>query len=137
MNTKQDDALIQQFENATLPLESFHHTDHVHLAFLYLQKFPLLEVLQRFPAALARYAAAHNKHGLYHETITWAYIFLIRERQLRSSHPQTWPEFQSQNPDLLTWKNGILTKYYSQELLHSAPAKASFLLPDKLSTAMP
>jgi hypothetical protein len=28
-----------------------------------------------------------------------------------------WDEFASRNPDLLTWKNGILTRYYNQATL--------------------
>jgi hypothetical protein len=42
-----------------------------------------------------------------------------------------WDEFASRNPDLLTWKNGILTRYYNQDTLQSDLARAVFLFPDK------
>jgi hypothetical protein len=126
--------LIDQFERGVTPENSFHHADHVRLAFEYLRRYPALEALAKFAAALQRFATAHGKPDLYHETITWAYLFLIRERMLRGTQPQTWEEFACANPDLLTWERGeggILTRYYRQDTLASPAARAAFLLPDK------
>jgi hypothetical protein len=53
-----DEELLEQFESATLPGECFHHGEHVRVAFLYLSQFPLLQALQRFSAALRRFATA-------------------------------------------------------------------------------
>ena len=128
-----DDILITQFEDCSLPLESFHHSVHVQLAFLYLRRLSVLKVLARFPAALTKYADTHGKTGLYHETITWAYVLLINERMRRVSRDVSWVEFQSQNPDLLTWKNSVLKKYYRAETLSCELAKRTFLFPDKVS----
>lgn len=127
-----DDILITQFEDCSLPLESFHHSVHVQIAFLYLRKFSLLEVLARFPAALTKYADAHGQSGLYHQTITWAYLFLINERMRRANRNLSWDEFRSQNPDLLTWQDSALRKYYREETLSSDFAKCTFLFPDKM-----
>jgi hypothetical protein len=88
-----DQDLLEQFEEVTLPLECFRHTEHVRVAFLYLTEYPVLEALRAFSAALQRFAAAHGKSKLYHETITWAYIFLIQERMARAGRKQTWEEF--------------------------------------------
>jgi hypothetical protein len=131
MNANHDDELLRQFEDCSLPLDRFRHTVHIQIAFLYLCKYPVLDVLGRFPAALTRYAAAHGKAGLYHETITWAYIFLIRERMTRAGRPHTWTEFQSANADLLTWTSTILKHYYRDETLSSDLARKIFLFPDK------
>lgn len=128
------DELIEQFERSTTPADSFHHADHVRLAFEYLSRYPVLEALERFSAALKRFAVAQGKAQLYHETITWAYLFLIRERMVRASGQQTWEEFASDNLDLLTWERGsrgILAQYYAQETLASDAARTTFLLPDK------
>jgi hypothetical protein len=65
-----DHELLDQFERATLPLECFHHAEHVRVAFLYLRERPVLEALQAFSTALQRFAAANGKSKLYHETIT-------------------------------------------------------------------
>lgn len=127
-----DQELIERFEECTLPNSGFHHQDHVRVAFLYLCQYPVLEALQRFSTSLARFAAANGKPSLYSETITWAFVLLIRERMARAGHQQVWEEFATGNPDLLSWKDNVLKKYYREETLTSELAKRTFLLPDKL-----
>jgi hypothetical protein len=119
---------IRRFETDTLAGE-FHHVDHVRLAFAYLSEYAPLEALERFSVALKRYAAARGKTQLYHETITHAYFFLIRERMARYGS-KDWEEFSRENPDLLLWKNGILTRYYRESTLQSDLARSVFLFPD-------
>ena len=127
-----DSRWMEAFESCTLPNDSFHHRDHVKMAFLYLQKYKPLEALSHFSSALARFAAAHGKPNVYNETITWAFLLLIRERIARTNSPQTWSEFSATNTDLLRWHDNILEKYYRPETLASALAKRVFLFPDKL-----
>jgi hypothetical protein len=49
------------------------------MAFLHLARYPPLPATQRFSDSLAKFAAAHDKPTLCHETITWAFPLLIRE----------------------------------------------------------
>jgi hypothetical protein len=123
---------MAEFEKCTLPNGSFHHADHVKMAFLYLQKYPPLEALNRFSSALRRFAAAQGKPDLYNETITWGFVLLIRERMARASSPQSWAEFSVSNADLLLWDNNVLKKYYFPETLSSELAKRVFLFPDRV-----
>ena len=127
-----DIELIESFENCTLSNKSFHHEEHIRVAFLYLSRYPALQALQRFSQSLIRFANAHGKTTLYHETVTWAYILIIRERMVRAARPQTWPEFMAGNQDLFNRERNILEKYYRQETLASDLAKNTFLFPDKL-----
>ncbi len=85
-----------------------------------------------FSAALKRFAAAQGKAQRYHETITWAYLLLIRERMARAGCAQTWEEFAERNADLLVWKGGVLTTLYRQETLDSDLARQTFVLPDQV-----
>jgi len=126
-----DDEFMARFEDCSLANQSFHHSDHVKMGFLYLRRYPALEALQRFSIALARFATANGKPGLYNETVTWAFLLLIRERMARAEGPQTWPEFVASNGDLLNWKDNILKKYYREETLSSDLARTTFLFPDK------
>ena len=129
-----DDEFIACFESGRHPNGGFHHRDHVRMAFLYLLRYPPLEALQRFSASLARFATANGKPQLYNETITWAYVLLIRERLARAGRPQSWEQFAAENPDLLNWKDGVLRNYYREETLLSDLAKRVFLFPDKPAT---
>ena len=121
--------LIDNFEQGKL--EQFHHSDHLRMAFEYLCRYPALEALGRFSDTLRRFAAAQGKPHLYHETITWAYVLIIRQRMAQSANPQEWDEFAQNNPDLFVWKKGILSRYYSEELLNSDLARKVFIFPDK------
>jgi hypothetical protein len=123
---------MEKFEDGTLPIEAFHHQEHVRAAFLYLAKYRVLEAVERFSTALMRFAARNGKAGLYHETITWAYMLLIRERIARSGQEQTWTEFRARNWDLLDWERPILKKYYREETLASDLARNAFVLPDRI-----
>lgn len=127
------DELIKQFEEGATPAATFHHADHVRLAFEYLGRFSAIEGLDRFSAALQRFAIAHGKPQLYHETITWAYLLLIRERMARSAASQNWDEFAASNPDLLIWKGGMLARLYRPETLDSDLARRVFVLPDRIA----
>ncbi len=125
--------LIAKFESGSLPVNAFHHADHVKMAFAYLLEYPVLEALQKFSNGLKQFAKAQGKENLYHETITWAYLFLINERISRAATALTWEQFASENPDLLTWKDSVLKRYYTNETLQSNLAKRIFVLPDKLA----
>ena len=123
--------IIQRFEGDAIADDSFHHADHVRLAFAYLREYPVLQALEKFATALKRFAAARGKEQLYHETITHAYFFLIRERMARSQDAD-WDEFARKNPDLLVWKDGILNRYYQEATLRSDLARTVFVFPDKV-----
>ncbi len=130
-----DAELIAAFENGRPTSEAFHHAEHVRVAFLYLCRFPALTALRCFSEALGRLAAAGGRPNLYHETITWAFLLLIRERierRLRDTGRRPdWDEFAAANPDLLCWNEHILKKYYCEETLASDLARNTFVLPDR------
>jgi len=75
-----DDEFADAFEALTLPPSSFRHADHVRLAWIYLQRVPLQAALGRYAARVKAFAAHAGKPGLYHETITYAFLMLINER---------------------------------------------------------
>ena len=61
--------LVSEFEQGRAPGE-FHHAGHVRVAFSYVMQFPFLEAVEKFLAALKRFALSKGKPNLYHETIT-------------------------------------------------------------------
>jgi hypothetical protein len=130
-----DDQFIAAFESCRLAREAFHHADHVRLAFLYLCRFSPLVALRRFTHGLEQFGAASGRPNLYHETISWAFVLLIRERMQRrlwdTGRHAAWEEFAADNPDLLSWKGHILKSYYHEESLGSEFARRTFVLPDR------
>lgn len=133
-----DDQLVAAFEGCTICNEEFHHQDHVRMGFLYMSRFPGLEGIRRFSDGLEKLAAASGKPSLYHETITWAFLLLIRERLARalqrSGRLPSWEEFAADNKDLLRGNDHVLKEYYRDETLRSELARKTFLLPDRSFT---
>ncbi len=126
-----DDALVALFEAGQPPADGFHHRDHVRVAWWYLRRYPLADALSRFIAALRQFAAAQGKPGLYHETITIAYVLLINER-LDTDRDLDWLAFADRHPDLLTWRPSALDRYYRPETLDSERARRTFVWPDRV-----
>lgn len=121
--------LCDRFLDTSLPADQFHHEQHVRVAWQFVCRHGMPAAIGEFSEAIKRFAAAKGAHGLYHETITWAFLLIIAERQARE--PQAaWPAFASANPDLLTWKPSILDRYYSKEFLRSDEARRGFVMPD-------
>ena len=127
-----DDELLRSFESGDEPPGGFHHEQHVRVAWIYLQRLPLAEALGRFTTALKHFAERQGAPGLYHETITVAFVLLINER-LSDSHDLRWPEFAARHPDLLAWKPSILDRFYRAETLSSPRARHGFVMPDRLA----
>jgi len=122
--------LMERFIDTSLPANEFHHEQHVQVAWLFIRVHGMPAALGEFTAAIKRFADAKGATGLYHETITWAFLLMIAERQARAD-AQSWEEFAAANPDLLVWKPSILERYYSNELLKSDLARRVFLFPDR------
>lgn len=131
MASLDDRTLLAEFAAGTLPESSLKHVEHVRLAWLYSKDAAPASALKEFCRDLRRYAEARGKTGLYHETITWAYLLLIRERMARQA-AASWPEFAARNADLLAWRPSVLDRYYRAETLGSDLARRVFLMPDRL-----
>jgi hypothetical protein len=123
-------ALLERFVDTTLPAGDFHHEQHVHVAWSFVRRFGMPAALGEFSTAIKRFADAKGATGLYHETITWAFLLLIAERDARRPS-ESWDAFAQANPDLLSWKPSILEQYYSSEVLKSDLARQVFVFPDR------
>jgi hypothetical protein len=122
--------IVDRFEQGIPHGEEFHHAEHMRVGFAYVCEFSIYEALENFSSALKRLAIKNGRADRYNETITWAYLFLIRERLARAGGTLEWEEFVSRNPDLFAWKPDILSRYYREETLHSDLAKSMFIMPD-------
>jgi hypothetical protein len=129
-----DEQLLSDFEAGRVPEGGFHHREHVRVAWNYLRVHSLPDALARFCAGLRRFAEVQGAAGLYHETITVAYLLLINER-VNANRDLEWDRFAEANADLLVWKPSILERFYRAETLASERARHVFLMPDRLSAA--
>lgn len=131
--------LIRQLEDCSLPAASFDHRAHVQAGFAYLQRCGFAGALTAMANALRRFATHHGKAGLYHETVTAAFLALIHERmavdllarggdiELAAARGLDWEDFAARHPDLFA--PDLLGRYYAKETLRSELARHCFVLP--------
>ena len=129
-----DEELLAGFESAALAPGSFHHLEHVRVAWLYYQRYEPAPAVERFVTHIRSLVTALGAADKYHETITWAYLLLIRERL---EPGESWEEFAGRADDLLDPKGAVLRRYYSPQLLASDRARSRFLFPDRVCRGQP
>jgi len=130
-DSRSDDDFLEAFRTGALPLSDFDHRAHVRAGYLYVTRFGLGLAIARFGKDLRAFAASHGKRGLYHETITVAFLALINERIVLGGD-RGWDAFAAANPDL--FGRDSLTPFYAPEELASAEARRVFLLPRRRGT---
>lgn len=133
------DDLLKALEDCALPAAALDHRAHVQAGFAYLQRHGYAGALDAMARALARFAAHHGKAGLYHQTVTAAFLALIHERMaedllaqgaaiaLDGARELDWDGFAARHPELFA--PDLLTRYYSRDTLRSDLARRCFVLP--------
>ena len=106
---------------------SLNHREHVMIAWHYARTRPAPQALAELARGIQELAVALGKEGLYHETLTWGWFSLIRERLERIGVDATWEEFEEASPDILS--GAALDALYDRATLESPLAKRIFLLP--------
>lgn len=129
-----DDQLLRAFESAAIDPDSFGHTEHIRLAWLYLERGSLWDAAAKLAAGLQRLTAVLGVPEKYHETVTLAWILLINERRARTDQPG-WAAFRSAHPDLFEDGSATIGAYYRSETLRSDFARRVFVLPDRGAAA--
>jgi hypothetical protein len=122
-----DNEFMAFFEDGSLPPEQFDHRAHLRAAFCYLSRHPFLEACVAMRDGLRRFAVRVGKAGLYHETITIAFMSLVAERMQRNTEVD-WDTFIARHADLC--EPNLLSRYYRAETLASPFSRASFLMGD-------
>jgi len=118
---------IQAFEGLTFPGEHFHHQEHIHLAWLYLQQGNTEEATARMAESIQRFATFHDAAGKFHATLTYAWVRLVAAA-LRRSPGLSFRWFLEANPELLDQR--LPYAYYSKTLLDLPEAGAHRVEPD-------
>ena len=119
--------VIDAFEERRTLRGSLNHREHVMIAWHYARTRPAPQALADLARGIQELAVALGKEGLYHETLTWAWFSLIRERLERVGLDATWEEFADASPDILS--GTALDALYDRATLDSPLAKRVFLLP--------
>jgi hypothetical protein len=131
MNDAQILTLVDRFERCLLAKNEFHHRDHLAVAVVYLYASDFAAAMDRMRASLRRFAAHHNVSGLYHETFT---RFWLQQVEQGLDHGACLSvSVQKVQRDL--GDKGLVSRYYSKQLLDSSEAKEQWVEPDQLRSS--
>ena len=120
--------VVRAFEERRTLSGSLSHREHVMIAWHYARTRPAPQALAELARGIQELAVALGKEGLYHETLTWAWFSVIRERMERVGVDATWEEFAAAAEDILAGR--ALEPYYDRAVLDSSLARRVFLMPD-------
>jgi hypothetical protein len=107
----------------------FDHRAHLRAAICALDRLPFLEACITMRDGLRLLAARAGKPGLYHETITVAFMALIADRlDGRTGSTTDVDALIERHPELLDRR--LLERHYRKETLTADNARRRFRLPD-------
>jgi hypothetical protein len=121
-----DDLFLEAFETGALSKEDFTHAAHVRLAWICLRRDGFLCGSTRVIAGIQAFARLHGADGLYHETVTRAWLTLIAAAD--TAQAPTFEAFLAAHPEL---RGRVLDRHYDPHTLASAAARARFMAPDR------
>ncbi len=123
-----DEEFVRAFERCEIPNASFHHRDHVRLAWIYLRHCGPERAEAEISISIRRYAAHNGASHKYHETITLAWMRLVAQAMQQAPAGATFEDLAERFPKLLD--KASLSEFYSDELLASDAARTSWVEPD-------
>jgi hypothetical protein len=126
-----DDAFLEAFLTCRLPREAFNHRNHLRLAWIHLQRFPLDEAIELTCAAIAHYAAHLGVPHRYHRTMTQALIRLMAHAGAAQAS-LSFEDFLARAPAFSGDCRALVARHYSPDRLAHPDARVRFLPPDRL-----
>lgn len=121
-----DDEFLEAFYACRLGTSEFRHADHLRLAWLQLAREPFEIALEHVRIGTKAFAKHHRLTGLYHETVTTAWVHLL------ATHRETsFDEFLVANESRLS--SNLLHRFWTPEVLGSRQAKSKWVPPDRLA----
>jgi len=128
--TPEDEQFLAAIEAGQIANQSFHHRDHLRLAWVQIRRLGLERASESVTSAIRHFAAHHGQPNRYHDTMTrfWLHAVAIGV----SHHPDLTFE------GLLAAESHLLDKnlpfsHWSRERMGSEEARRRWVEPDRRS----
>lgn len=125
----EDERYLSAFETHEIDAATFHHREHLRVAYVLIVTYGLEAAFVRLKASLIG-LLTHLGVGTdkYHETMTYAWLLAVNHFMHMTTQSKSFDDFIQRNSLLLD--ASIMTTHYSRSLLQSPEAKAKFVEPD-------
>lgn len=122
-----DSQFIDQFEKCTLNPASFTHKAHLRLAWVHINLHGLEQAIENCCVQISAFATFHGDEQKFNKTITTAAVYAVYHFMKGEN---TFEEFLSKNPALLTNLKSLINSHYSFDVFSTSEARRVFLKPD-------
>ena len=119
-----DEEFLEAFHSCRLKTSEFRHADHLRLAWLHLAREPFDTALDSVRSGIQAFAKHHKLSGLYHVTITTAWMHLLATHEENS-----FEEFLEVNESRLS--SNLLHRFWTPEILASRDARSRWVPQDR------
>jgi hypothetical protein len=125
-----DREFVDAVEMHRVPNDSFHHEDHLRLAWAYLGEYPAVEdAIVRIRQTLQRFAAAAGCPDKYHESMTVFWMRYLAAIKTKGTLVDTFDRVLASYGHVLG--KDVPFAYYSRDVLLSDAARGSWVPPDR------
>jgi len=124
-----DGEFLATFERGEFAGDAFPHRAHLRMAWLYVMELGPDLAIRRAADGVRNLALRNGVAGLYHDTLTRAWVYAVAAATARS-RPATFAELLVRHPQLLDKQ--LLLRHYTPDLLASSRARAMWVAPDLL-----
>ncbi len=128
--TPDDEEFLAAFEAGRIANQSFHHRDHLRLAWVQIHRLGLERASESVTVAIRHFAAHHGHASRYHDTMTRFWLHAVAIGIDR--HPDLAFD------DLLAAESDLLDKnlpflHWSHQRMSSDEARGRWVEPDLIS----
>ena len=110
------------------PGGAFRHREHIHLAYLAVQRYGPDKAADAVAGWIHQFAAYHGAPQKFHATVTRAWVEIVAHHMAAAPQATDFATFAGQHPVLLDKR--LLTRHYSSRVLASPAAKTGWADPD-------
>jgi hypothetical protein len=132
--TAEDERFLAAFEAGQIANQSFHHRDHLRLAWVQIRRLGLEGASDTVAGAIRQFAAPHGHADRYHDTMTRFWVRVVGMGINR--HPRLpFDDLLAAEPHLLDKNLPYL--HWSRERMGSEEARRRWVEPDLRSMPQP
>ena len=110
------------------PGGAFRHREHVHLAYLAVQRYGHGKAADAVAGWIHHLAAYQGAPQKFHATVTRAWVEIVAHHMAAAPQATDFATFAGRHPALLDKR--LLTRHYSSRVLASPAAKTGWREPD-------
>jgi hypothetical protein len=110
------------------PGGAFRHREHIHLAYLAVQRYGPDKAADAVAGWIRHIAAYQRAPQKFHATVTRAWVEIVAHHMAAAPPGAEFADFAARYPALLDKR--LLTRHYSSRVLASQAAKTGWAEPD-------